>query len=199
MSRESAYRLRRRTDRRAFADAWYCAQRVAAHRLTDIALERAISGNTDLILDKFGDVVGSRVRHDNRLLMFLLTHLRSSEYGRMAGPQPFDARAAEDAPAQHFPAALNALSRREERDPARQAALAAHVEEKERAAARERYLPGLTSDALLARYRAALADDDLADDDLADDDLSDDEGGEDHDWVFYDGPGSDDPNASDAP
>lgn len=98
LSRASAYQLRRSPHGAAFARAWDAAREHAAGLIEDIAFERAIEGTEQEVLDREGNVVATRLVHDNRLLQYLLSHLRPDRYGgaRLAAAPP--ARPAEPAP-----------------------------------------------------------------------------------------------------
>ncbi len=115
MSRESAYHLRRRTDARAFAEAWEDAIQAATQILTDIAFDRAINGSIERTYNADGELVSERHRTNDRLLQFLLQHHRSSRYGRLQGVQPVNAQALEDEPVRVLPARNNAIRRTAER------------------------------------------------------------------------------------
>ena len=71
MTRESAYRLRRRPDAKGFREAWNAAQDLATERLADACLERAIHGEQVPIVHK-GEIIGHRTRHSDALAIFLL-------------------------------------------------------------------------------------------------------------------------------
>ena len=71
MSRESAYRLRARTDAAAFRNAWEAALDYAYHRLGEAALDRALNGVPIPIFYK-GEQIGGRRHFDERLTQFLL-------------------------------------------------------------------------------------------------------------------------------
>lgn len=111
MSRESAYRLRRRADGRDFAEAWEAALAIAAQRLTDVAFDRALNGTVETVRAGDGTVTAERTRMDNRLLMFLLRHHRPARYGHLTGVQPFNAQEAEDSPVRRFQALINRFRR----------------------------------------------------------------------------------------
>jgi hypothetical protein len=81
MSRESAYRLRRAAHGAAFARAWDAARHHAGGLIEDIAFERAIEGTEQEVLDGYGNVIATRLVHDNRLLKYLLSHLKPERYG----------------------------------------------------------------------------------------------------------------------
>lgn len=80
-SRQAAYRLR--TDPRAasFRMAWERALGVAIRRITDNAYSRALNGVVTPIF-YHGEQIGERVRHDERLVMFLLRCRDATYYGR---------------------------------------------------------------------------------------------------------------------
>ncbi len=89
MSRETAYRLRRSAHGAAFARAWDAARHHAGGLIEDIAFERAIEGVEQDVYDGNGEVVAARLVHDNRLLKYLLSHLKPDRYGaRSAEPLP---------------------------------------------------------------------------------------------------------------
>jgi hypothetical protein len=81
MSRESAYRLRRSPHGAAFARAWDAARQHAGGLIEDIAFERAIEGVEHEVYNDCGEVIGARLVHDNRLLKYLLSHLKPERYG----------------------------------------------------------------------------------------------------------------------
>ena len=85
MSRETAYRLRRSAHGAAFARAWDAARHHAGGLIEDIAFERAIHGVEQDVYDANGEVVSARLVYDNRLLKYLLSHLKPDRYGARAG------------------------------------------------------------------------------------------------------------------
>lgn len=72
MSPTSAYRLRAHPTATAFREAWDLAVEAAYSRLGDIAMERAMYGTPETVFYK-GQPVGEQRRHDNKLLMFMLS------------------------------------------------------------------------------------------------------------------------------
>ena len=88
MSRESAYRLRRSPYGAAFARAWDAARQYAGGPLEDIAFERAIEGVAHNVYDEYGEVVCTKQVYNDRLLMFLLRHLKPERYGGAAAAAP---------------------------------------------------------------------------------------------------------------
>lgn len=81
MSRESAHRLRRAPHAAAFDRAWDVARQHAAGLIEDIAFERAIEGVEQDVYDGKGVVVAAKLVYDNRLLQWLLSHLKPDRYG----------------------------------------------------------------------------------------------------------------------
>ncbi|MGK6353673.1 hypothetical protein ACMGDH_00435 [Sphingomonas sp. DT-207] len=91
MSRASAYQLRRSPHGAAFARAWDAARHHAGGLIEDLTFERAIEGTEQEVLNAEGDVIATRLVHDNGLLKWLLSHLKPERYGGArspgAGPQ----------------------------------------------------------------------------------------------------------------
>lgn len=82
MSRVSAYKLRRTPGEENFAAAWEVAVDQATKALHDIALDRAMNGVDDPVLDSKGNCVYVRTRYNDRLLMFLLSSHAPQRYRR---------------------------------------------------------------------------------------------------------------------
>ena len=106
MSRESAYKLRRAPHAAAFARAWDAARHHAGSLLEDVAFERAIEGVEHNVYNEYGEVVCTKRVVSDRLLMYLLRHLKPERYAAEAlakpapPPEPVEAslRALEPAP-----------------------------------------------------------------------------------------------------
>lgn len=71
MSAEGAYLLRRHAEAESFRMAWEAALALGVQQLEDIAMERALHG-TEVPVYSYGRLIGTRVVHNDRLLMFLL-------------------------------------------------------------------------------------------------------------------------------
>ena len=97
MSRETAYRLRRSPHGAAFARAWDAARGHAGGLVEDVAFERAIEGVEHNVYDEYGEVVCTKRVVNDRLLMFLLRHLKPERYGAAATAAPPPAAAPEPA------------------------------------------------------------------------------------------------------
>jgi len=72
MTPESCYRLRRAPGAEGFSAAWDVALQHAARVLLDTAFERAFNGSAEPVFDREGMRTGTRFRHSDRLMMFLL-------------------------------------------------------------------------------------------------------------------------------
>ncbi len=108
MSRESANRLRRSPHGAAFARAWDAARLHAGAALEDIAFERAIEGVPHNVYNEYGEVVATKHVVNDRMLTFLLSHLKPERYGKAARAL---AESADQPPPPSPPAALEASLR----------------------------------------------------------------------------------------
>ena len=88
MSARSAYQFRTRAEGGPFGIAWAAAERLAARRLADVAVSRALHGCVEVIV-RDGEVQEERHRFDNRLTMSTLTRL-----DKLAQANDDDSRAA---------------------------------------------------------------------------------------------------------
>lgn len=84
MTRMSAYALRRAPHAAAFARAWDVARERAGTLIEDIAFERAIEGVEQDQYGPSGELTDSRRVYNDRLLTFLLSHLKPERYSREA-------------------------------------------------------------------------------------------------------------------
>lgn len=94
ISRAALYKLRNHPDGGAFNQRWTEALRVATAALTDEAFDRAMNGSSEPVWYK-GEQIGERIRHDNRLLMFLL---RSHDRATYANDAPAARKPVRSAP-----------------------------------------------------------------------------------------------------
>ncbi|HEY0311833.1 MAG TPA: hypothetical protein VGC56_05000 [Allosphingosinicella sp.] len=109
MTRETAYRLRRSAHGAAFARAWDMARHHAGGLVEDIAFERAFEGVEHNVYDENGEVVCTKRVYNDRLLMFLLSHLKPERYAAAARAAGADAGAAEAPPPVALEASLKAM------------------------------------------------------------------------------------------
>jgi hypothetical protein len=75
MTPQTAYRLRRRAEGKGFAMAWDAALYLARQRLMDMALERAVDGCVETIIDGEGKIVQQRRKQDSRQLLAIIGKL----------------------------------------------------------------------------------------------------------------------------
>jgi hypothetical protein len=80
MSPKSAYRIRRSAHGAVFARAWDAAREHAGCALEDIAFERAIKGVAHDVYDQYGEVICTKRVYNDRLLTFLLRHIKPERY-----------------------------------------------------------------------------------------------------------------------
>jgi hypothetical protein len=73
ISVSAVYNFANRAAGRAFAIGWDAAVRRSRRRHADELMERGLKGQTEILRDKHGLLVGTRHRHDNRLAMGMLT------------------------------------------------------------------------------------------------------------------------------
>jgi hypothetical protein len=71
MTPEGAYLLRRHAQGASFRKAWESALALGVQQLEDIAMERAMYGQ-EVPVYSYGKLIGSRIVHNDRLLMFML-------------------------------------------------------------------------------------------------------------------------------
>ncbi|MFM2410838.1 MAG: hypothetical protein RL481_1666 [Pseudomonadota bacterium] len=82
MTPQSAYELKRRPEGKGFALAWAAALLLARPRLVDLAIERAVDGNSEQYF-KDGELVGERRKQDVRHLLATITKLENGQTGDM--------------------------------------------------------------------------------------------------------------------
>lgn len=87
ISRTALYKLRANPAAAAFRERWAGALREATAVLAGEAFERALKGTSQPIWYK-GEQIGERVRHNDRLLMFLLRAHDPAIYGRADEARP---------------------------------------------------------------------------------------------------------------
>lgn len=104
VSRTAAYNFRNRDDAagEAFRAAWDGRLRQAVAVLAETAFDRAINGVEVPVFHK-GEQIGIRIRHNDRLLMFLLKTLDPETYGPKPANDKLPLR-------QHIPASLLSTS-----------------------------------------------------------------------------------------
>jgi hypothetical protein len=89
MTPEGAYLLRRHKDGASFRKAWEAALALGIQQLEDVAMERALHGQ-EVPVYSYGKLIGSRIVHNDRLLMFMLRNRAPTRFtadGRAAARQ----------------------------------------------------------------------------------------------------------------
>lgn len=80
MSSAGAYRIRRLPEGESFAAAWEAALDLGVQRLEDVAMDRALNGVEEPFY-AYGNLVGTRRRYNDRLLMFMLRNRAPERFG----------------------------------------------------------------------------------------------------------------------
>jgi hypothetical protein len=83
MSAEGAYYLRRQPGAEGFRAAWAAALDLGVQRIEDVAMDRALNG-VDEPLYSYGQLIGTRKRYNDRLLMFMLRNRAPERFGASA-------------------------------------------------------------------------------------------------------------------
>lgn len=71
MSQPGAYHLRRQPGAEEFRIAWQAALDCGVQRIEDVAMDRALNGVVEPLYS-YGELIGTRTRYNDRLLMFML-------------------------------------------------------------------------------------------------------------------------------
>ena len=85
MTPEGAYLLRRHAEAGTFRKAWEAALALGIAQLEDIAMERALYGQ-EVPVYSYGKLIGSRVVHNDRLLMFMLKNRAPTRFDAQGRP-----------------------------------------------------------------------------------------------------------------
>lgn len=84
LNTNGAYRLRRKPGAEAFSAAWDAALDAGVRRLEDAAMDRALNGVEQPVWS-YGKQVGTRTKHNDRLLMFVLRNRAGDRFGGSTG------------------------------------------------------------------------------------------------------------------
>ena len=82
MTPEGAYLLRRHPQGKSFRKAWEAALALGVMQLEDIAMQRALHG-VEVPVYSYGKLVGNRVVHNDRLLMFMLRNRAPARFAKI--------------------------------------------------------------------------------------------------------------------
>lgn len=84
MSSVGAYHLRRQPGAESFRAAWEAALGHGVQRIEDVAMDRALNGVPEPVYS-YGKIVGTRIRHNDRLLMFMLRNRAPERFAAGGG------------------------------------------------------------------------------------------------------------------
>ncbi len=79
-STHGAYHLRRQPGAEEFAAAWEAALDFGMKRVEDVAMDRALNG-VEVPVYSYGQLVGTRISYNDRLLMFMLRNRAPERFG----------------------------------------------------------------------------------------------------------------------
>lgn len=90
MSSEGAYHLRRQAGAEGFRAAWEAALALGIQRIEDVAMDRALNGTEEPVYS-YGKLIGTRIKHNDRLLMFMLRNRAPQRFAAGGGPKGLNA------------------------------------------------------------------------------------------------------------
>lgn len=90
MSSEGAYQLRRQPGAEGFRAAWEAALALGIQRIEDVAMDRALNGTEEPVYS-YGMLLGTRTKHNDRLLMFMLRNRAPERFAAGGGPKGLNA------------------------------------------------------------------------------------------------------------
>lgn len=90
MSTEGAYQLRRQPGAEEFRAAWEAALALGIQRIEDVAMDRALNGTEEPVYS-YGKLIGTRIKHNDRLLMFMLRNRAPERFAAGGGPKAMNA------------------------------------------------------------------------------------------------------------
>ncbi|MCL9998701.1 MAG: hypothetical protein NBV68_04930 [Erythrobacter sp.] len=90
MSSEGAYQLRRQPGAEGFRAAWEAALALGIQRIEDVAMDRALNGTEEPVYS-YGKLLGTRTKHNDRLLMFMLRNRAPERFAAGGGPKGLNA------------------------------------------------------------------------------------------------------------
>jgi hypothetical protein len=90
MSSVGAYQLRRQPGAGEFRAAWEAALQLGIQRIEDVAMDRALNGTEEPVYS-YGKLLGTRTKHNDRLLMFMLRNRAPERFAAGGGPKGLNA------------------------------------------------------------------------------------------------------------
>lgn len=90
MSSEGAYHLRRQPGAQEFRTAWEAALALGIQRIEDVAMDRALNGTEEPVYS-YGKLIGTRIKRNDGLLMFLLRNRAPERFAAGGGSKALSA------------------------------------------------------------------------------------------------------------
>lgn len=90
MSSVGAYYLRRQPGAESFRAAWDAALAHGVQRIEDVAMDRALNGVPEPVYS-YGKLIGTRMKYNDRLLMFMLRNRAPERFAAGGGPKGLNA------------------------------------------------------------------------------------------------------------
>ncbi|MFM7378529.1 MAG: hypothetical protein ACKO1O_10465, partial [Erythrobacter sp.] len=90
MSSVGAYHLRRQPGAEEFRAAWEAALALGIQRIEDVAMDRALNGTEEPVYS-YGKLIGTRIKHNDRLLMLMLRNRAPERFAAGGGPKGLNA------------------------------------------------------------------------------------------------------------
>ena len=78
------YKLRNHAEGTSFRAAWEAALDMGIQRIEDVAMDRALNGVEEPVYS-YGELVGTRIKHNDRLLMFILRNRAPQRFAAGSG------------------------------------------------------------------------------------------------------------------
>ncbi len=90
MSTVGAYYLRRQPGADEFRAAWETALQLGVQRIEDVVMDRALNGTEEPVYS-YGKLVGTRIKHNDSLLMFILRNRAPERFAAGGAPKGLNA------------------------------------------------------------------------------------------------------------
>lgn len=90
MSTEGAYHLRRQPGAEEFRAAWEAALALGVQRIEDVAMDLALNGTEEPVYS-YGKFIGTRIKRNESLLMFILRNRAPERFAAGGGPKGLNA------------------------------------------------------------------------------------------------------------
>lgn len=90
MSSVGAYHLRRQPGAEQFRAAWEAALALGVQKIEDVAMDRALNGTQEPVYS-YGKLIGTRIKHNDGLLMFILRNRAPERFAAGGGAKGLNA------------------------------------------------------------------------------------------------------------